>query len=118
MALSRDAILAIKDTDLVSVDIPEWATKDDPLGRVYVRPMTGKERDAYDMETVGSGRPENMRARMAVRAICDENGQRIFNDSDAEMLGNKSATALDRVYRAMERHNKLGAAEIEEAKKG
>ena len=111
MTLSRDAILAVKDTELVAVEIPEWQ------GTAYIRPMTGKERDAYDLETVGNGKPENMRARMAVRVICDEKGERIFKDSDAEMLGNKSATALDRVYRAMERQNKLGATEIEEAKK-
>jgi len=65
MTLTRDAILAANDTKLVPVEIPEWG------GTVYVRPMTGAERDSYDMEMVATGKPENLRGRMAVRTICD-----------------------------------------------
>lgn len=111
MTLSRDAILAANDSNLVSVDVPEWG------GSVFVRPMTGAERDEYDLEMAGDAKLKNIRGRLAVRVVCDESGARLFKDSDAEALGTKSASALDRIYDAMQKASKTRAQDISEAKK-
>jgi hypothetical protein len=111
MTLTRDAILAANDTKLVEVDIPEWG------GKVHVRPMTGAERDSYDMEMVATGKPENLRGRMAVRTICDETGKRLFTDADAEMVGSKCASALDRIYAIASKQSRIGDAEVADLKK-
>ncbi len=43
MALSKDAILAAKDTKLSGeISVPEWG------GSVYVKTLTGTERDAFE----------------------------------------------------------------------
>ena len=110
MTLSRDAILGAHDTALVSVDVPEWG------GTVYVKPMSGRDRDAYDLEIV-SGKTVNMRARIAVRVVCDANGVALFTPEDADALGAKSATALDRIYAAMQSTSRVTQEGIEGLKK-
>ena len=42
MALSKDAILAAKDTDVHEVDVPEWG------GSILLRSMTGAQRNNYE----------------------------------------------------------------------
>lgn len=112
MTLSRDSILAVNDTSIASVDVPEWG------GSVYVRPMTGRDRDAYDMEIVSAGgKIENMRARFAVRVVCDADGNPIFKPEDADALGKKSAKALDRIYNAIDSTSKTSAESIHQLKK-
>lgn len=110
MHLSRDAILEAKDCDTVEVDCPEWG------GSVLVRGMTGRERDQFEVslaeDSAGNvqvqrgragGRPPgrnlvNLRAKVVVRCVVDEDGQRLFTDADAVALGDKSGAAVDRVF--------------------
>lgn len=88
--LSRESILAAEDLPLEEVAVPEWG------GTVYVKTMTGAERDrieaAYNKEP---GR--DFRARMAVATVCDETGKRLFTERDVAPLSAKSAAALDRI---------------------
>ena len=44
MTLTRDSILSADDLPMVKVECPEWK------GHVYVRTMTGKERDSFEAE--------------------------------------------------------------------
>lgn len=100
--LTRTAILNVSDLLVEEVEVPEWG------GVVYVRGLTGAERDAYEQELitwVGTGKNQtaranmsNARAKLAARAICDENGERLFSDGDIKALSAKSAVALQRVF--------------------
>ena len=107
---SRESILAVQDNKLQKVNVPEWGMD------VFIRSFCGSERDAFEAEMVASGngakRLANMRARLAVRALCDETGKRLFEDSDAEALGQKSAAALDRIITAIQSLNALGDKEV------
>jgi hypothetical protein len=49
MTLTRDSILNAKDLKKELVKVPEWG------GEVYVRCMTGSERDAFESEAYQSG---------------------------------------------------------------
>ena len=40
----------------------------------------------------------NARAKLVVRALVDENGDRLFKDQDAGALGAKSGAVLDRLF--------------------
>src|SRR5262245_43050975 len=101
-ALTRDAILAADDLKRVWVDTPEWG------GGVWVRLLTGTERDKFESDNVrfsGSGKDRkgepnlaNIRARLAVLCCCDEAGKRLFADADAEALGRKAGPVLDRIF--------------------
>lgn len=100
--LTRDSILAIDDLPREKVEVPEWG------GDVYVRTLTGTERDAFEQSMQGKKNQvnlDNVRARFAVLTICDESGTRLFTHADAKDLGSKSAAALDRVFAVAQRLN-------------
>src|SRR5262245_59600915 len=118
MLLNRELILQADDLPRERVDVEEWG------GHVFVRTLTGAERDAFENETVlfrpkGQSAPNmdamnRTRARLCARAMCDEEGRRIFTDQDVEALARKSAAALDRVYEVAARLSKIGQKDVEE----
>ena len=112
--LTRDAILNAQDLARERVEVPEWG------GAVLVRALTGRERDAYEAGIVHpDGRKmrytlTNMRARLVSLSVIDEAGTRLFSDSDVELLGRKSAAALERVFEAAQRLSGLSAQDVDE----
>lgn len=114
MALSRDAILGADDLKKEVVRVPEWG------GDVLIASMTGEARDAWEQSLVGAKKGEvnmrNVRARLLAYAAVDEKGERLFSDADAEKLGKKSAKALERCVKVIQRLNALTDQDLEEAK--
>ena len=113
-ALSADWIL--ENTGLAAptrVNIPEWG------GAVYVREMSGVERDAFELASmVGEGKGthfsrENIRARLAVACVCNERGELLFGPAQAAQLGQKSARALNRIWEVAAPLNGLTDADVE-----
>jgi hypothetical protein len=110
--LTKDAILAADDLPKERVNVPEWG------GDVFVRTMTGTDRDAFEASLIGNdGRLENVRARLVSLTICSESGERLFSDDEIASLGSKSAKALDRLFAVSQRLNGIGAEQVESAKK-
>lgn len=115
--LSRDAILAVDDVQYEDVEVPEWG------GRVRVKSLTGKERDALEASMiVGKGKNanvnmSNLRAKLVARAVVDEDGKRLFNDDDIAALGAKSAAALTRVYEVAQRLSGITQEDVDELTK-
>src|SRR4051812_5711186 len=116
----REQILAVQDRPSPEkIPVPEWNLD------VYIRVMSGEERDSLDAENypISPGQKEvvynraNARARLLVRCLCDEKGNRIFADADAEMLGQKSGSVVDRLYDRVREINKLTSASIKETVK-
>lgn len=111
--LTKEAILAADDLPRERVVVPEWG------GDVFVRTMTGTDRDAFETSLLGKdGRMENVRARLVSLTLCNEAGTRIFDDSEIVALGAKSARALDRVFSVAQRLNGIGVDQADAAKKG
>jgi|ERR1039458_1968653 hypothetical protein len=116
--LTRDAILGAEDLGTEIVDVAEWG------GSVTVRGMTGKERDAFEasiLERRGKRmvpNTANVRAKLVARCCLDENGDRLFTDSDAEALGAKSGAAIDRVYEVAARLSGMTDEDIDELVEG
>jgi len=112
--LSRDEILRAKDIETVEVDVPEWG------GKVRMRGMTGTERDAFEAENFQvRGRNtklnfENLRARLLVRCIVDNDGKPMFSKGDIDSLGNKSCAAIQRLFNVAQKLNGLSGEDIEE----
>ena len=113
-SLKRDDILAVKDIQIELVPVPEWG------GEVYIKGMSGLERDAFEasvIEQKGNKQKVNManvRAKLAAQTLCDEEGNRLFNDADIKELGKKSASALQRVFEVAQRLSGIGDADVEE----
>lgn len=111
--LSREAILGAQDLPTKDVPVPEWG------GTVRIRSLTAKDRDAietaiFTARQEGLVAPDNVRARYASACIVDEKGAPLFTADDVEALGQKSATALNRVYDAVLSHNAIAEGDVEE----
>jgi hypothetical protein len=112
--LSRDALLKAIAVPTERIDIPELG------GVVIVRGMTGQERDEFESSLiVGRGRrrdvdTSNIRAKLAVRCLIDEQGGRLFKDEEADALGCVRADVLSRIYTAAQRLSGVTDEDIDE----
>lgn len=112
--LNRDAILQVQDLPRELVEVPEWG------GAIYVRGLTGAERDSFEQSIIdqrGKGvkmNLKNIRAKLVAMCVVDEQGNRIFRDEDAELLGQKSAAALNRIFEVAQRLSGLRSEDVEE----
>lgn len=112
--LSRDAILQAPDTVIEMVSVPEWG------GSVYVRSLTGTERDAFEgsLLVINKGRQsikyEDIRAKLVVKTACDMTGVRLFSDADIPEVTKKNAAALQRIFEVAQRLSGLTNADVKE----
>ena len=112
--LTKDQILASLDIAKEEVQVPEWG------GSVFVRGMTGLERDAFGTSLRnpdGSVNLDSYRAKLLVCCVVDEQGNALFTPADAAALNGKSSLALDRVFKVAERLNSLGNDALDAAEK-
>lgn len=113
--LTRDQILGADDLKRETIAVPEWG------GDVVVSEMTGATRDAWEQTLMGEGAGKmniaNLRARLFAFGAVDEKGNLLFTPEDAEALGKKSAKALERCVKAIQRLNGLTEDEVEKIKK-
>jgi hypothetical protein len=109
--LNRTTILAADDVKTQLVSVPEWG------GSVYVSSMTGAMRDAWEQMLVkdGASNIENARAKLLVVSVVDEGGNRVFSDADIDALGQKSASALNRLALVAQKLSRIGERELEDA---
>jgi hypothetical protein len=113
----RDKILSADDKPYEDVPCPEWGVI------VRIRTVSAKERDAFEesaMVKVGKKRElslSNFRARVVALCAVEEDGSRIFSDSDAEALGGKSPVAMERLAAVALRLNGWTEADVAELTK-
>lgn len=110
MALTRDQILTADDLPRTEVFVPEWG------GSVFVRCMTGAERDRFESEHHKDPFTD-LRARLAAATTCDESGILLFGPGDVEALSRKSGAALDRIFSVAVRMSAITKTDIDEMAK-
>jgi len=112
--LTRDEILQADDIKKELVPVPEWG------GDIYVKGMTGAERDKFESSMIKMRGKEqevnmaNIRAKLASLTVCNEKGKRLFNENDVQALSTKSASALQRVFEVAQRLSGITDADVEE----
>ena len=126
----KKALFEYDDTVIEKVDVPEWGE----LGKnLYIRTMSGKDRDTYEMSIVNAGKKDdeddgkdedvddtfmyNMRASLVVACCCDKEGNLLFKPEDADKLGNKSGAALDRLFDVGRKLMKMSDGDVKEMEK-
>ena len=113
-AAIRDRIKRATPSKLERVEVADWG------GPVWVRVMTGTERDAFEQQMANASSNgakiglDNIRARFLIRTLCAEDGTRVFGDADHVELGGKSANVLDRLFQVAQRMNGFGDDAVEE----
>ena len=117
--LTREQILNANDLKTEEVNVPEWG------GTVVIKMMTGKQRDAFEASLMGEVDPKNpksqkmvynnIRAKLVAMSIIDPATKELmFNVADVEVLGTKSAAALDRVFTASQKLSGVTEEDVEE----
>lgn len=93
--------------------VEEWGTT------VYLRVISGIERDSFESEVIGGGvvNLHNISAKLLVRSLCDENGVRVFDDADSDSLGQQSSRVLRRLYEKAKKLNAIFEDDIADLKK-
>lgn len=114
--LTREAILNADDLQRVLVPVPEWG------GEVFVRTMTGSERDRFEEAVLKTSDDdttsmEGARALLASMTVVDEHGRQLFSEADIRLLGQKNAKALNRIMNVAQRLSGLTKADLKELTK-
>lgn len=103
---------------------------------VYLRPLTGGDRDYWDLwqlsrswdeadAEVKSGKARagflrtnrETRATLVALALCDEHGVRLYSDQEAPLLARLDGVALDFLYAKVRELNGIGKQAAEQAAK-
>jgi len=114
--LSKEQILSANDIESKVVSVPEWG------GEVMVVGLNATEKDEFENglvtrdEKTGKAKAnlKGATARLCALCIKDENGERLFADSEIVALGEKSGKAIKRVYDVAEDLSGLKPGEVEE----
>lgn len=93
MPLDRKSILSANDVRLEKVAVPEWG------GDVYLRVISGTDRDRFE-ESYADQKMKSFRIRFLLLTLCDESGERLFKDEEADLLGKKSSVVINRLFEA------------------
>lgn len=106
-----------KPIEVQPVDLPEYG------GSVYVRVMSGTERDRFDSEIVrrkhllGDKFTEGIRGLIVAATVCDANGALQFALDEAEIIGHVfPSPILNRIVNVARKLNAMGSDAVEEAK--
>jgi len=112
--LNRDDILAVDDIQIELTEVPEW------FGAVYVKGMTGAERDRFESGIISISDKDSkvdmrdIRAKLCSETICDESGKKQFTLSDVKALSQKSAAGLQRVFEVAQRLSGITDDDVKE----
>ena len=113
MPLTADEILNHDDMRIETVRVPEWGED----AEVCIRVMTAGQRDEIESSFIGEDgkvkNVSNLRAKMVAKCLCDDTGKRLFNDGQVGALALKSGAAMDRIYEAAKKLNRMFLSDAE-----
>jgi hypothetical protein len=113
--LNREALLKKEDLEVVAIDFGNGEG-------IYVRQMTGYERDIWersiiDVDDKGNvkRKMDDFRAKLVVCTACDQSGKLLFKQADAKALSHSmSASRLEKIVEVAQRINKITEQDKEE----
>lgn len=115
--LDRNSLLKKEELKTEKVDLGNGSY-------VYVRQMTGRERDRFEQSMMKEVRNkgkvnyerslEDFRAKLAVQTLCDEKGNNLLQPNDYEALStNMSAAKLEKIVNIAQELNKISEEDKE-----
>ena len=107
---SREAFLKPKPITIERVDVPGY---DEPF---YVRVMSTDQRDKYDLDCQSS-QGSDLRAKLLVWSVCDQDGVLIFKPEDKPALSAKDATETQPIFEKSATLNKFFTKDVETLEK-
>lgn len=119
--LSKDKLLRKQELKVEKVDLGNG-------DYVYVKQMTGRERDRFEASIVRQVRKGSrieyehdlcdFRAKLAVWTICDEQGNLLLSQEEyAQLSESMPAAVLERIVEVAQAINRIGPTDMEDAAK-
>lgn len=119
--LSRQELLGYTQVRYELVTFPDRPRPDGTIPAVLVRSLTVRERDAFESSLIiGKGKNQrtdtrNIRAKLvALTAMADYNGTRLFTMKDVENIGRVDAELVSKVYDVASRLSGISEKDLEE----
>jgi len=87
---------------------------------IYVREMTGTERDAFEASIVtmrGKNHDVNLkgaRAKLLVKTLANEAGSRMFKDGEENLVGALGADLVDKLFTVAQKVNGMSEKDVKE----
>lgn len=116
--LGRDTILGHNSLETAEVECPEWG------GTILCRALSGRERGIVEGLFLHAQQTDfnhrsladlgDVKTRTVLMAAIDEDGDRLFTNSDLDKLGALSAAPIDRIAAKVLGMSGVGDAEMEE----
>lgn len=117
--LNKQDILQARDVIKEMLEVPEWG------GAIYVRSISAAERGLIEegaakfKESKGKNDTfaRTFTVKMVSMSVCDENGQRLFEDKDIALLQQKNAAVISRIAEVAQRLSGFSKQDLEELEK-
>ena len=115
MLLTRDEASAAVDLPTERVPVPELK----PGGELLVQGLSGRDRDKFEADSMGGkGRSRevnlrNIRARLLVRCLINEDKSLMFADRDQDLVGRWRGDVVDRIFSVAQRLSGMSQEDIE-----
>jgi hypothetical protein len=112
--LSKDQVWQADDITFEDVPVPEWG------GEIRIRGLAGDERDDFEAKSLVKRKGarevnlKNLRARLVAACAINEDGSPLFNTSDVLRLGQKSAAAIERLFKVAQKLSGMSDQDVEE----
>lgn len=110
MAALRERILGFEDRKPIVVEVPEWGGI-----RINIAPLSSADRIRYREEANAEG--ANWQAIAVAWCAVEDDGKPIFTPADVAALAQKNGIAIERLYLAAVKLNRLSPEAVEEERK-
>ena len=98
--LTAEQILEMDDLNTMDVEVPEWPIDGEP-GIVRLKTLSAREALTFQKQMqVNSKAREDAMVSIVVLSAVDENGERLFNQKQVELLRDKSVKVFTRLQTA------------------
>ncbi len=111
MLLTKEQVHNANDLRHEIVDVPEWG------GEVKIRAMPTSDRIEFEKKQATCKTELESIVNLLIYTIVDDDDKRIFNDGDFDLLAEKSAIVLVRLFEIAINLNTLTNAKMEEKAK-
>jgi hypothetical protein len=113
MVLDKKTIIAAKDLKRETVEVPEWGDG----AQIIIGELSAGDRLKFGHAVTAEENQGKLFVSNALTwFIINEDGSRMFDESDAEDLAGKSMDVLTRLFHVAEKLNKIGKAVEKEIK--
>jgi hypothetical protein len=107
--LTLDAIKEADDIKNQTVVIPEWG------GDILIKSMSGRLRSNLEQKIASNAPHGDIKMLILLNCCINEDGSRMFKDSDKSWLTEKAAAPLETLFVAICKMSGIGVDAVEEA---